>query len=142
MPRAQFGSKNPNFGKHPSEETREKMRLAHLGSHNINYGKPLSEEHKAKIRATKIGKPLSKFHKEKLSESHLKGRIPTEKTGRKRAEKLFPCPKGMERHHIDGNPLNNVKENIMFVTRKQHVVFDGRIAKANKARLSKKIIGF
>lgn len=67
-----------------------------------------------------------------------KGDKAGQQSGRIRAERLYPCPKGKERHHIDGNTLNNQPENIMFVTRKEHARLDGRIAKANKARLAKK----
>lgn len=125
------GSHNPMFGKHHTEETKAKMR----GRKPWNLGKHMSEEAKAKSRAKKLGKHPSIEARIKMSEAHMKGRLPTQKTGRKRAEKLFPCPKGLERHHIDGNALNNTTENIAFVTRKEHARLDGRIAKANKARL-------
>lgn len=36
-------------GRHPSEETREKLRLSKLGNKNPNYGKKLSEEQKKKM---------------------------------------------------------------------------------------------
>lgn len=55
------------------------------------------------------------------------------KTGRGRAYKMFklkPCEicksEKSERHHIDGNPLNNVKKNIMFLCRKHHIAIEGR----------------
>ena len=44
-----------------------------------------------------------------------------------RAERLFKCPEGLERHHIDGNPMNNSPDNVVFVTRKRHMVLDGRM---------------
>jgi hypothetical protein len=49
------------------------------------------------------------------------------KAGNQRARHLYPCPKDLERHHIDGNPLNNAPENIVFVTRKNHQLLDGRL---------------
>jgi hypothetical protein len=53
---------------------------------------------------------------------------PTDKVvGNKRAIRLYSCPKGKDRHHIDGNPFNNAPENIMFVTRKEHQLLDGRM---------------
>lgn len=133
------GSCNPMFGKYHSEATRAKMSLARTGNRNVNYGKHLSEETKAKLRATRLGKRLSEETRKKLSIAHLGGRQPSQKTGRKRAEKLFPCPSGLERHHIDGNTLNNSPENIALVTRAQHAKIDGRIAKANQGRLAKKL---
>jgi len=33
------GVNNPNFGKKPSEETKQKMRLAKLGEKNVRFGK-------------------------------------------------------------------------------------------------------
>lgn len=57
-------------------------------------------------------------------------------TGRSRAERWYPtrpcdlCGKEKaERHHIDGNPLNNAPENIMFLCRKHHMRLDGRLQK-------------
>jgi len=47
-------------GKHPSEETRAKMRAAKLG-------RQLTPEHKAKIGAATRGIPLSEEHKAKIS---------------------------------------------------------------------------
>jgi len=59
---------------------------------------------------------------------------------RERAKKLFPTPKGYERHHKDGNPLNNHPSNIEILTRKQHMVSDGRLdgAIARLPRMRKK----
>ena len=51
------------------------------------------------------------------------------KSGRAQAERMFPCPKGYERHHIDGNPLNNDPSNIQIVKRKEHMSTDGRLSK-------------
>jgi len=51
-----------------SEETKEKVRRAHLG-------KPLSEEHKEKLRQAKLGKsrgPRSEGTKEKIRQGHLR----------------------------------------------------------------------
>lgn len=48
-------------------------------------------------------------------------------TGRHRAISMYPCPKGKERHHIDGNTKNNAPNNILFLTRKEHMLLDGRI---------------
>jgi len=39
----------------PSEETREKMRLAHSGEKNHNFGKKFSDETRAKLSASKTG---------------------------------------------------------------------------------------
>jgi hypothetical protein len=50
----------------PSEESREKMRLAQLGEKNHNFGKPKSEKIKEKMRKTAL--KMTKEHKKKLSE--------------------------------------------------------------------------
>jgi hypothetical protein len=46
-------------------------------------------------------------------------------TGRCRANRWYKIPKGLIRHHIDGNPLNNNPENIQIVTRSQHAKIHG-----------------
>jgi hypothetical protein len=48
-------------------------------------------------------------------------------SGRHRAQRTIPCPEGKERHHKDGNTSNNNPENIGFLTRKEHMITDGRI---------------
>ena len=78
-------------------------------------------------------------------------------TCRERARRMYPVQKGYERHHIDGNTANNSKENILIVTRKEHMKTDGRLELirveghrwkkgecGNKqgARLSKKYVGY
>lgn len=49
-----------------------------------------------------------------------------------RARRLYNPPEGKEIHHIDGNPCNNEPENIDFVTRRDHMVIDGRLEKLIK----------
>ena len=49
MSKGQMGSKN-RVGKKSSDESKEKNRLAHLGEKNPNFGKHHSEETKQKIR--------------------------------------------------------------------------------------------
>lgn len=80
----------------------------------------------------------------KLEQSPFwKGSDVTPSTGRLRAEKMYPLQpceicgsKNSERHHIDRNPVNNSPENILFVCRKHHIIFDERIRKAIQARLA------
>jgi hypothetical protein len=65
----------------------------------------------------------------------------TRQAGRERAVKLFPLepceicnnPKA-ERHHIDGNPVNNIRTNIMFLCRKHHILIEKRYLHMLKAR--------
>jgi DNA-binding transcriptional MerR regulator len=60
--------------------------------------------------------------------------------GNLRAQRMYPCPKGYERHHIDGNQLNNSPENIMILSESEHqklhyakrqILSNGRFAKQN-----------
>lgn len=59
-------------------------------------------------------------------------------TGHQRAQNLFPkldtcerCKKvpAIERHHKDGNTLNNAESNIMKVCRRCHMLEDGRLTR-------------
>lgn len=131
----------PFIGKH-SEETKAKMREAQSGSRNpmfgkhrygINaphFGKHHSEETKAKLSEANKGSNNPMFGKSGEKSPSWKGdKVATKDAGRIRARKLYECPKGMERHHIDGNSLNNSPENMMFLTRKEHEMLDGRFEK-------------
>lgn len=65
------GKGNYRTGTHPSEETREKMRIAHLGQQN-RLGKLCSVEAKARMSAAHLGKKRmlhSEATKKKISES-------------------------------------------------------------------------
>jgi hypothetical protein len=75
--------------------------------------------------------------KRKISLTHLAAGNPRwagdhpknpKKTGHQRAKRLFGNRKGLEKHHIDGNPLNNNPSNILWVTRKEHMELDGRLS--------------
>ena len=62
-----------------------------------------------------------------------KGDDITKQTGRDRAVKMYgkhPCQEcGAERaeiHHVDGNPVNNDRHNIMFLCRKHHILIENR----------------
>ena len=46
---AKLGENNYLYGKHPSQETKEKQSKAKLGEKNHNYGKHKSQETKDKI---------------------------------------------------------------------------------------------
>lgn len=58
----------------PSEETREKLRIANSGPNSARYGTHISEETRARMRAAHTGKVLTDEHRKKLSESHLKSK--------------------------------------------------------------------
>jgi len=46
------GKNNPRFGKHHTEESKERNRLAHLGEKNQRFGKHHTEETKKRMRAS------------------------------------------------------------------------------------------
>ena len=123
------------LGKQHTQETKDKIREKHLG-------KKTSEATKIKLSEKLKGRPSPfKGHKhsketiDKIIAAHLKGDNVTDGEGRYRARKLYPCPKGYEHHHIDGNPLNNDPSNIQIVTPKEHRVIDGRIKNLELERL-------
>lgn len=87
-----------------------------------------SEETKKKIGNANRGK----------NNGNWKGDEAKPEAGRLRAERMYECPKGMQRHHKDGNPLNNTPENIAFVSAKQHVKIDGRTDKLHQSNIGNK----
>lgn len=127
-----FGVENPMYGRHISEETKAKMREARLGKHQSEEtiakriaktkGMKRSEETKTKMREAMIARKLLRE-----KNPNWKGDRITQHSGRDRARSWYPCPKGMERHHIDGNPLNNSPENVMIVTPKEHMELHNRL---------------
>ncbi len=54
------GENNPFFGKHHTEESKEKNRQAQLGRTPWNKGKKMTEEQKAKMRAKRAAKAVAK----------------------------------------------------------------------------------
>ena len=78
------GENNPFFGKHHSEETRQKLSESHKGKHHseesrkkmseAHKGKHLSEEHRRNMSAALKGKHNSAEARKKMSEAH-KGKL-------------------------------------------------------------------
>ena len=60
----------------PSQETRQKMRMAHIGKPSPMRGKKSSAETKAKLSAIHAGKPKSEKHKRKISAAHMGKSMP------------------------------------------------------------------
>lgn len=79
------GDKNPNYGKHASDELRKKLsesqkRLyTEKGYINPRKGKRLSDEQKQKLREINIGKKASEETKKKMSESRKNRQPPAHK---------------------------------------------------------------
>lgn len=70
------------YGKHHSEETKEKIRQANLG-------KTLSPEHKAKLIAANTGRKKTSEEIEKLRQANL-GKKMSEESKQKMLNKLCP----------------------------------------------------
>ena len=59
--------------------------------------------------------------------------------GGERARKLYPIlgkcelcdAEAADRHHVDGNKLNNIRDNLMFLCRHHHMKVDGRLPQFN-----------
>ena len=63
------GEKNPNFGKHHSEETRKKMSEALKGEKNPNFGKHQSEDTRKKLSESLKGRTFTEEWRKKISEA-------------------------------------------------------------------------
>ena len=111
--------RNPShgmLGKHHTEETKHKMSLTRKGISK-------SEEHKRKLGLAKLGEKNPKWKGDKVGWD----------AGHCRAIRKFqlkPCEIcgsiKSERHHKDGNYLNNSPENIQFLCRHHHMLIDKR----------------
>jgi len=139
-----------NLGKHLSEETKQKLCLAHLG-------KKLSEEHKRNIRIGSLGKIISEETRKKLraSQSDEKGhRWKGDDVGygalhtwiKKKKEKPEFCEicgkeKPYDLANISGEYKRDVND-FQFICRRCHVKQDGRLEKANMAKRMKAIVLF
>jgi len=89
--------------------------------------KKLSDANKGKTRTPEQRENYRKAAK-KGSKHHLwKGDNAKPEAGYYRARKMYPVPKGYQRHHIDGNPLNNDPNNVKIVKPRQHMIIDGRL---------------
>jgi len=75
-------------GKHHSEESKLKNRLAHLGKIGYWKGKQLLEETKKKLSEAHKGKQLSEEHKLKISIGN-KGRFVSEETRKKMSKNMM-----------------------------------------------------
>lgn len=112
-----------SFDKHPSEETRQKMKEVKIGENNPNFHKPrskeikkkisngergkiISEEIKQKIRIANLGKsfsPETQFKKNQIP--HNKGKSPSKETKQKMKEakiNYIPWNKGLTCPQLSG----------------------------------------
>lgn len=100
--KANFGEKNGFFGKHHSEQTKEKLRELRIGTKE-------SEETKIKIRNSSKGRKHSETTKQLLSEQHKKKTIVYDKQGNVVAEfnSLIEAANYLGRHYT--SLINNIK---------------------------------
>ena len=129
--------KTHDFDKsHLTKEEAEKHRADGLRNYYLTHESKLKNrkmpisQREAISNATKGKKKpwlSEKFKRE--GNPNWKGENAAIGTGRDRALRWYKAPKGYDRHHKDGNPLNNSQENILIATRKEHMLTDGR---ANK----------
>jgi len=104
-----IGENNPNYGKHPSEETRRKMSKGRLGKHHSEKTKQKQREshkglhwHLSEKTKQKMRKPKSEESKLKNRLSHL-GKKDSEETRTKKsksAEKAWKSRKLKNQHNI------------------------------------------
>ncbi len=100
-------------------------RTAEENHRSYSYIRKHSEKAIAKMRHMGSDNPI------------WKGDEATEEAIRQRLHRSMPVPKGHERHHIDGNVRNNDPSNILVLTRRKHMIEDGRMEawiKRNKMR--------
>ena len=87
------GEKNPMFGKHHSEETKQKIGGVHKGKH-------ISEEQKKKLSVALKGRIMSDEHKKKIGEAN-KGRHHSEESKKKISQTKKGLQSG-EKHPMFG----------------------------------------
>jgi hypothetical protein len=107
------------------------VEIAHL----FNVSEPTIRRHIISLNIPKRNRPVVHDKiRQIIANSKMGSKNPNwkgdnvklKRSGNLRASRHIPCPKGYERHHIDGNPLNNDLSNIAIVTRKEHMILDGR----------------
>ena len=125
---------DPRINGH-SEATLTKMSEAKAGKNNPMYGKHHSEEHNRKISEALFGENNPMYGKTSEASPMWLGDEVSKDAGRIRARRKYSPPEGYEIHHIDGNPLNNERSNIQFVTRRQHMIIDGRMETLIKRKM-------
>lgn len=123
------------------------LEVAPVTPRSEEYLTPTQKAHIERLAQLNRGRKRSDAYKKHLSEIRMgeqnpfwKGDNAKVETGRARALSIYrdigPCtrcgnPKS-ERHHIDGNTLNNNPKNIEVLCRRCHMQADGRLDKFRK----------
>lgn len=101
------------------------QRCKAKGSRNPRFGQPLSPETREKMRQAALNRERKPYKKRSTKPS----------AGHDFARRWFQLPElcdrcktvpPVDRHHKDGNPLNNDRSNIAFLCRRCHQMEDGR----------------
>lgn len=116
---AKRGKKNPMWGKHPISPMQ---------------GKKHSEETKKRISIANMGS----------NNGMWKGEKSCPDSSRERARRIIGRITGseLEIHHIDNNPYNNNPLNLKLVTRREHMIIDGRMDKLIKLDHSRSLVNY
>lgn len=107
--------KAESYRKRFTPEVRAKMGLVHIGQ-------KFTPEAIMKLSVSKKG-PLN---------PNWKGNEVTESAIRQRLQRNMPVPKGYDRHHVDGNGRNSDPSNVHILTRREHMIKDGRMFRRDK----------
>ena len=94
-------------------------------------GKKHSPETIEKMRISALGSKNPMWKGDEAEEAAIRHRL----------RRSMPVPKGSDRHHIDGNGRNSDPSNILVLTRRDHMIEDGRmeaLIKRNKLGRGKK----
>lgn len=103
---------------------------------NLRIGNTRSCGCKKRSRVAVVGEPHPAYRAN--PKSH--------RTGHRRCRELFPgnqtcsvvgCSRIAERHHVDGNPLNNAPENVQFLCHKHHMAHPHTRAQMSAGRRRK-----
>lgn len=103
------GKRKPNKAK-----TKEENMKAHSRRH--------ASDSIEKMRVSKIGTLNPKWKGDEAKEAAIRGRL----------KRRMPVPKGFDRHHIDGDGQNSDPSNILILTRREHMIEDGRMNRRDK----------
>ncbi len=107
----------PRKGWNHSLESREKMSRARSGSKHPMWGRKHSPKTIEKMREAKIGSLNPIWKGDEVKEEAIRNRL----------QRRMPVPKGSDRHHIDGDGRNSDPSNILVLTRREHMIKDGRM---------------
>ena len=126
------GEKNPMFGKHHSEETKQKIGGVHKGKH-------ISEEQKKKLSVALKGRIMSDEHKKKIGEAN-KGKHHTEESKKKMSDSKKGLQSG-EKHpmfgkHHSEESKKKMSQNHYDCSGKKNPMFGKHLSEESKKKLS------